>query len=171
MKTKSVVIILGLSCLATMVMGLALHEFRGWQDLTERSSDILIVRCTETPDPTVPDKNGVVHEMYGCVESNVNIVYVLKGTASTNSAAKLLSNTEQLQGEYYLIFSRYPGDFNAYDNYQVVPLGHEFSATGLDGKSLDQQIKAVLQMGLDHLNNQMQKEQREKERLEQILQQ
>lgn len=72
MRTKSLIVILSLVSLATMAY--PIREFSGWQELTERSSDIIIACCTETPKLGVPDKNGVVRETRGPAESDMNIV-------------------------------------------------------------------------------------------------
>lgn len=154
-----------------------IHSFPGWDNLIENSPDIIVVRCSQTPDFYKDHGDGPTGALYN---SKIEIISVLKG--ATNSGPEALKMPElgsgclssmyvPRQGEYYLIFSIFNYDkFQASENYRIVPLGLNYSMKNLGDKSLNQQINFLLQWRLDRLNLQMQQDQAEKDRLEQALQ-
>ena len=143
--------------------------FSGWPWLQQKSRDIIIGRCGLTADPDAVGKDGVALNMRGLINSDIQIVSVLKGTTNSGTA-RLTSEYWPRQGEYYLVFAHYHDDFyQAVEKYRIVPLGPHFTTNSLSGKSLNQQIRALLQHRLDMLNCEMQQAQEEKARLEEGL--
>jgi hypothetical protein len=103
------------------------------------------------------------------VPSSIEIVSVLKG--ETNGAANYLrSQFLPRQGEYYLIFANFfAGTYQAFEPYRVVPLGLEFSINSIAGKTLDEQVRMLLERRLIALTEQIKNEEEEKQRLEEGL--
>jgi hypothetical protein len=158
------------SGVAASVMAYTTLEFPGWPPLIQSSPAIVIARCVATPVTDSPGNNVVQRDMRGLIESDIEVVSVLKG--DTNSTAnRLISAYEPFQNEFYLIFVRANIDgYQAFEDYRIVPLGTEFNPETLQGKTLEQQIQMLLQRRLDNLNRQMKEEEQEKDRLEQALQ-
>ena len=130
----------------------------------------MLARCSKTPDPSAPNKDGSLTDIKnGLIDSEMEISLVLKGT--TNQGRIIVrSQYWPRQGENYLIFSHFfAGVYQGFETYRVVPLGLYFPTNILTGKPLDEQVKIALQYRLDMLNREMQKEQEEKQRLEQGL--
>ncbi len=155
--------------IAATSMAVMTQPFSGWGNLKKKSPDIIIVRCTKTPSRLSVNSGGLVLEIKGgVIRSDVEVISVLKGT--TNVGPVLLKSTcWPRQGELYLVFSiRQDNVCQAIESYRIVPLGIDFSTNMLAGQSCDQQIKMLLQYRLDHLNRQLQEEQEEKKRLEQV---
>ena len=144
-------------------------EFPGWPLLEQQSHDIIIGRCSATPDLYDVGKDGVERNSRGLINSQFEIVSVLKGV--TNSGAfRLVSEYRPRQGEYYLIFSGYHGgSYQAFEAYRIVPLGIQFVTNDLSGKSLDEKIQMLLEHRLNDLKRLMQEDQEEKRRLEEGL--
>jgi hypothetical protein len=114
-KTKSnirVVLktIVWFSMLGFVVSTMAYMEisFPGWDVLIGESSDIIIAKCKVTPDPYKLDQHGHSVDFKGLINSNIEIVSILKGVTNSVTgdfrAARLLSTYWPRQGEYYLIF-------------------------------------------------------------------
>ena len=103
------------------------------------------------------------------IDSDMQIVSVLKG-GLTNGPIVLRSRFWPRQSENYLVFGHFSdGIYHAYEDYRVVPLGVGFSTNELAGKSLDQQIKLMLEYRFNDLNSELERGQKEKQRLEEGL--
>ena len=150
-----------------MAMAAPTQLFKGWHELTQASPDIIIVHCTKTPDLETVESNGVVRETaLGAINSDVEVIFSLKGFAEQKKA-RIVSECALRQGEYYMVFGlRYDGLYQATESYRIVPLGLNFSTNSLSGKTIDEQIQMLLQLRLNNLNRQMKAEQEEKQRLE-----
>jgi hypothetical protein len=177
MNVKKILLWLSLLVAALSVMAFLTYDFPGWCALVERSPCIIIARCKSSPE-RVRFINGVKVDnpmvsgpMGGIVLSDIKIVSVLKGDNVKLASTTLWSKYWPYQGESYLLFATdYDGtNCKAFDLYRIVPLGHFFPTNILTGKSLDDQIKALLQYRLNNLNLELEHEQTEKERLEKGL--
>lgn len=144
-------------------------DFAGWPALEGKSHDIIIARCSATPDLSPVGTNGVAIDRRGLIYSEIQIVAVLKGTNNFGTG-QLVSSYWPRQGEYYLIFSDYRfGSYLAYEAYRIVPIGMSFSTDELKSGILDYEITTLLRRRLDKLNRQMSIELDEKHRLEEGL--
>jgi len=160
----------------------------------QNSPYIIIVRCTSSPEShrlingIMSDNPLVIGQMGGVTLSDVKMVTMLKAetgssaalssfpngmaeTLKAGSSLTLWSRYRPCQGDEYLLFATRFEDTNcdALDLYRVVPLGHSFDTNWLGGKSLGDQIKFMLQYRLNNLNQELQKGEEEKKRLEQGL--
>lgn len=167
MKTLLIVLaILAMTFTASAILTLV---FSNYEDLENRSSDIIVARCITNPPTRIhlgydPDINNF----------SIKTIAVLKGT---NFSGSIPLVTEQWlnQGDDYLIFGNpRNGTCRAIEDFRVIPLGREFYAgqitNALAGKSPDQEMKILFKRAIEHLDRQMKKEQQEKERLEEDLQ-
>lgn len=170
MKIKSTIPYF-LFLVAATALGVMVTPFRGWRNLTQSSTDIIVARCSSTPDPSRPDKNGVTEEIVdGVVDSEMNLISVLKG-ATNSGLVRVTSQYWPRQDECYLIFAtHYAGYYQAIEPYHIVPLGLGFSTNILANKTLEEKIQTLLDYRLANLNKQIKQEAEEKQRLEQGLQ-
>lgn len=136
--------------------------FQGWGRLKDSSPYIIVVQCGR---PTAPTPN---ESIIGGTKSDaeINVVAFLKGTNSLNFA-RLQTDRQLWQGEYYLVFGYYEGGiYKAYEEYRAIHLGSDFTTNLISGKSLDEQLQILFKHSLFNLNRQMKQEQEEKQRLE-----
>jgi hypothetical protein len=160
MKTKLIFTTLILVTVVTVARQIT--PFQGWDRLEKESTDIDIVNCGK-PTPPYPTINGPASDF------STGVLAVLKGDTNVSSA-RLWSDYKLQQGENYLIFGYYDsGIYQAFETYRVIPLGKDFSTSLIVGKSLDDQIRILFKLRIDHLNQQMKEEQEEKQRLEEGL--
>jgi hypothetical protein len=149
--------------------------FPGWGGMLKISQDVLLVKCRRSPTQMLETNNGMVYEhpaWGGLFSSDVEVVSILKGrTVSPGSEAALESQYWPYQGETYLVFaSSIEGtNIKAFDDYRIVPLGHQFSTNDFAGKTLDEQIKVALQYRLWYVNREFDHVQAEKQRLDEFL--
>lgn len=164
-----------LAVVATHANAEVTMSFPGWDLLTQNTPDIIIAQCNRTPDPYKDHGDGPTGPLF---YSDMEIISILKGATNWGTEplklprmgkARLSSEYVPRQGEYYLIFSiYYQGEFQASEDYKVVPLGLSFSTNSIANKPLEQQIRILLGQRLSDLNHQIDKDQKEKERLEQM---
>jgi hypothetical protein len=144
-------------------------EFSGWASLEQKCRDIIIARCSATPEPNAVGADGIEINMRGLINSDMEIVSVLAGTKNSGHV-KLTSEYWPRQGECYLIFAYYhDGFYQAFESYKVVPLGPRFVTNGLGDKSVEEQIQMLFQRRLNDLKREMKNDQEEKQRLEEAL--
>ena len=165
MSIRAFAVIIALLAIATGGLAVWMLSFTSWDDLTKRSSDIIIARCEATAEPKVVGD--------GMVESDIQVISVLKGNTKRGSA-KMFSQYTPRQGERFLMFSTYQSNefyrgYNATETYRIVPLGRDFVMDKLAGKKLEEQIQLVLSNRLEDLNCEMDKGADEKKRLQQGL--
>lgn len=160
--------------------------FSSWEATVRESPYIILVRCTSSPPPTrlingvMSDNPLRVSISGGITLSDVKMIAALKAEPGRLAAGEvapalragdsltLWSRYRPCQGDDYLLFASSIENTNCYapSEYRVVPLGHSFDTNWLSGKSLDQQIKFMLQYRLSNLNQELQKGEEEKKRLE-----
>ena len=162
MKTSATIVGL-LAAVSAFAVGL--FPFTSWDDISTKSPDIIIARCTVTaPDGPIGD---------GMAWSDVEVLSVLKGDTKPG-AARMVSQYVPRQGERFLMFSTYQSNelyraYNATETYRVVPLGRYFLTNGLTGKTLDEQIQIMLRHRLEELSRELKNGADEKKRLEEGL--
>ena len=86
----------------------------------------------------------------------------------------MVSQHAPRQGDRFLMFSTYQSNdlyraYNATETYRVVPLGGYFPGDELKGKTLEEQIRLLLQHRLEDLTRELQQGAVEKKRLEEAL--
>ena len=137
-------------------------NFKSWDELTQKSPDLIIARCTETP------KSGLVAD--GMIWADIEVLSVLKGDTKPG-AARMVSQFSPHQGQRFLMFSTYQSNelyraYNATEEYRVVPIGPYFQLDQLTGKPLAEQIQTVLRQRLEDLKRESEHAAEEKKRLE-----
>jgi hypothetical protein len=170
-KTYWRIIGLVLCMAAPLMLAFPYTPFTDWGDVTKHSPSIIIARCIK---PAVRDQvtNGYVIVKGSVGESEIELVSVLKGTNTLpGTKAALSSERWPHQGESYLIFAAYYDGTTcqAIEEYRVVPLGSYFETNMVTGRTLDEQIKSLLQLRLGVLNWQAKQMETEKQRLEEFL--
>ena len=160
MKNKIIVFLLLLIPICTIAR--IVVPFQGWGRLKDTSPYIAIVQCGK-PTPLVPNELTIGGPKS---DSEIQVVFFLKGTNSLNSA-RLQTDRQLWQGEYYLVFGYYEdGIYKAYEQYRTIHLGSDFSTNLIVGKSLDDQLQVLFKHSLFNLNRQLKEEQEEKQHLE-----
>jgi len=169
MKTLSILyIFLFLACPAFAVL---ISEFTSWNDLIGRSPDIIIARCTMTPDFTSPGSSATTRwTLDDVVHSDIEVIDVLKGNTKPG-LSHLGSFYKPHQGDMFAIlgqFSTYQLNswYNAVEDYRIIPLKEDFDTNKLTGKTLDEQMKIILTARLCDLNDELAKANTEKNRIE-----
>jgi hypothetical protein len=166
---KNIPIFIGIVILAINAAAYSIADFPGWQTLTAKANDVLVVKCTDTGSDHVTDKNGIEIDLRGLFSSDIEVVSALKGGDGSKIGA-VQSEEPLFQNQYYLIFSRdHYNAYQAFESYRIVPLGLYFSTNNLASKTLDQQVRFLLQWRLDRLNRQIKEDEEEKARLEEAL--
>jgi hypothetical protein len=153
---------------ALTAFGRLFSEFKSWDDLTEQSPDIVIARCTSTLGSDTTNKFYVIID--GWIPSEIEVVSVLKGNTRLG-AAHMMSTYWPHRDEQFLLFGTYHSDTNfgrytVNEDYRVIPLNHYFKTNMLPGGTLEEKIRWVLQSRLTDLNEELEKGQKEKKRLE-----
>jgi hypothetical protein len=145
-------------------------RFSNWDSLKRTSPDIIIARCTKTPNAFEVEGNVTrIGNPHGLWQAEIEVVCALAGRTNLGPA-HLTSFYRPRQGEEYLVFAKYEeGFYYAIERYRIVPLGMSFPTNMLAGKSFDDQVRALLQYRVDMLNAEMQQAQEEKKRLEEGL--
>ena len=161
-RTLSQTIIALLAVLGT-ASAVFILPFTSWHDLTEKSPDIVIARCTSTPNPRAIGD--------GMICSEIEVVTVLKGDTKP-AAAKMVSQYWPHQGEQFLMFSTYQSDelvraYNATEAYRIIPIDRYFQLSELTGKPLTERVQLILSRRLDEVRKELERGTEEKKRLEQ----
>jgi len=152
------------------VLAIFVSPFRGWDDLVENSPEIFIARCVSTVDFISATKNKPTIVIDDMVDSGVEVVSVLKGSASPGLTS-LASQYWPYRGEYFLVFANYKKDefnagYSAIEGYRVIPLDHNFMTNQLTGKTLNEQIDLILARRLADLNGEIARDDEERARIE-----
>ncbi len=142
--------------------------FPGYDELKNRSSDIVVARCITNP-PTL---------LHFGADADINtfsieIVTAIKGT-NFAGIVPLVSEQWLTQGDDYLIFGDCEnGTCRAIEDFRVVPLGCPLGegaiTNSITGKSLDEEIQTLFKRAINNLDRQIKKDQEEKQRLEEGL--
>jgi hypothetical protein len=167
---KKKILLLGLLLISFSVMAYVTLSFPGWDALRDKSSDILIVHCTNVQDPYNTIKNGYIIDFRGLVEADYEIVSVLKGT--TNSGVvRISSEYWPKQGYFYLLFKNYgDGQYSGLEAYRVVHLGSPFSTNSIANKSLDEQLQVLFKRAHGQLNEEIHEAQDQKNLIDEAIQ-
>lgn len=79
---------------ASSALAVFIAPFTNWDDLTERSPDIIIARCTTTPNP--------IAAIDGMIWSDIEVTSVLKGDTK-RGIARMVSQYRPRQGDNFLM--------------------------------------------------------------------
>jgi hypothetical protein len=169
MKSKIIITITIIALLATDAMAFVTIPFTDWQHVVDSSMDICIVSCE---DPTPPPLGSGFKDPV-IFDSQVFIVSTLKGTNNVNSRARFITCHELVKDRSYLIFAMHDdnGILQAYEEYRVVPLVRGFRPNMLDGKNtFDEKLQFLFQNGVDAMNQKIQDDEKERDRLQEAVQ-
>ena len=160
MKLRTTMI--ALLAAASTATAVFILPFTSWDDLTKKSPDIVIARCTTTANPMVVAD--------GMIWSDIEVTSVLKGDTRPGTA-RMVSQYGPSQGERFLMFATYQSNqldqaYNATETYRIVPLGRYFLTNALADRSLDEQIQLVLRSRLEDVTRELERGGEEKKRLE-----
>ena len=155
--------------MTTAALTIPITNFKDYDDLVANSPEIIIARCTSTLD-FITASNKMVIVIDGMIDSNIEIVSVLKGTPNPGSA-HLGSEYWPYRGECLLVFANdrkdeYNKGYTAIEGYRVIPLGHNFMTNQLAGKTVEEQVNLILKMRLDNLKDELGRDTQEKQRIE-----
>ncbi|HEY1787283.1 MAG TPA: hypothetical protein VGJ73_03970, partial [Verrucomicrobiae bacterium] len=93
----------------------------------------------------------------------------LRGTNATGHF-RLLTNHSLSRGHKYLVLGYYiDGDYEAFEDYRVVPLSHDFDVKSLSNKPLNQQLQILFQDSVKEMNQEIQDDEAERQRLKEAL--
>lgn len=142
----------------------ASEPFTSWEDLTQKSPDIVLACCTATTSNPESFVNGMI-------VSEIKVTAGLKGDNKAG-AAKMVSRYWPHQGDCFLMFSTHVSDqlftgYNAVEHYRIIPINRYFQASQLAGKSLAEQIQLILSRRLADVREELDRLAKEKNRLEQ----
>lgn len=136
-------------------MATKFFPFTSWEDLTQKSPDIIIAWCKS------PSINGIV--VNGTYYSDIEVISVLKGDTKPGHATMASGYTPQ-QGEHFLMFSYssvskdHSRCYAALEKYRVIPFSidpiyHSIWSKEFMEKSLTEQIHTVLKWRLEDLKH------------------
>ncbi len=158
-----IMLALTMALLAVGATARVIGTFQDWSRLEEMSSDIVIVYGG---NPTPPNPSILIGNPPRS-DSQVDILSVLKGTNNPNSS-RLLTDHDLTKGQRYLVFGYYESDgYEAFENYRVIPLDTTFQLDSLKGKNFNEKLQVLLQSGVDCMNRKIQKDEEERDRLQQ----
>jgi hypothetical protein len=165
---KKLSLIVAVLVIANITFGTLIDQFRGWNDLIDKSHDIIIAKCTATLGTTKPEKLTIIID--GVIPSDIQVISVLKGNTKVGPS-HMASQYWPYQGEKFLLFANYRNDqyytgYNAVEAYRVIPLNRHFQTNELSGKSLNEQIQLMLSQRLADINDELQRDTDEKKRIE-----
>jgi len=160
MKQKFIIIACALVSFAAIAR--VIEPFHGWDRLKTESPNIAIVECG-SPVPPNPNEQT---EGAPKSDSNAQIIFTLKGTNETTSV-RLQTDYELSAGRKYLVFGQIDkGVFLAYEKFRIIKIGRIFSIESITGKTLDEQVQVILERRLPDLNQELEQNIEEKQRLE-----
>jgi hypothetical protein len=163
MKYKIMMLVIFTLALMTIgTFGMLIGSFPGWDRLEGESSDIAIIYTQDpTPPGTVPFVANAPPYDY-----KVDILSALKGT-NTVSSTRFFTEHELRNHWTYLVFGNYNSlGLNAIEDFRVVPLNNDFTIDSLKGKTLNEQLEILFQIGLDNINQKIEEDEKEKDRLQ-----
>jgi hypothetical protein len=124
---KKSFVILAFLASSMAAFGIWVLQFKSYDDLIEKSPEIIVARCVSTDD-FLSGSNFVVVPVDGMHESKIEVVSVLKGTPNTNITS-LGSQYWPYRGENLLIFAndakdQFNNGYTAIESYRVISMGH-----------------------------------------------
>ena len=163
MNPKLKLTILALLAVCATASAVLIFPFTSWDDLTQHSPDIVIARCTATPNPQMIGD--------GMIGAEIEVITVLKGDTKPGPA-KMVSQYWPHQGEQFLMFSTYQINehyraYNATETYRVIPMDRYFESSKLNDKPLPEQVRLILSHRLEAVRKELERATEEKKRLEQ----
>jgi len=140
--------------MAAGALAIPVMEFKSWDDLTQRSPEIILARCTATRD-FILATNPLPIVIDGMIDSDIEVISVLKGN-SKPGLSRMATQYWPYRGQYFLVFANNEKDqfnigYTAIEPYRVIPLGHFFYTNQLAGKTLAQQVELILKHRLEEL--------------------
>jgi hypothetical protein len=165
---KRGLLIIILFVLAVPVFGIFITDFRGWDDLIERSPVIVVAKYITAPADSKTKKTVAITD--GVIYSDIQILLVLKGSTRTGLSS-MASQYCPHSGEQFLLFANDSNDqfytgYTAIEGYRIVPINCNFQINQLSGKTLKEQIQLILNSRLKDLNDELARDNEEKNRLE-----
>jgi hypothetical protein len=160
--------IIALFFMAGTTFAIFINNFTTWNDLIERSSDIVIAKYT--PAPANGNMKKTVAITDGVLYSDIDVLLVLKGNKKPG-LSNMASQYCPSNGEQFLLFANYKNDqfysgYTAIEDYRIVPINASFQTNQLSDKSLDEQIQLILNSRIKDLNDEIERDNDEKKRLE-----
>jgi hypothetical protein len=136
--------------------------FTSWEDLTEKSTDIIIARCTKTAEPRIVSDHMITTE--------IEVLFVLKGGTKTGPA-QMVGGYQPQQGERFLLFAHYMKQadgmkYTAAETYRAVPLGLSYPVEAIKDLPLETQVRNLLRHRLQQLKQEAETRAEEVRRLE-----
>jgi len=184
MKQSFAIVILLHAAITAVAFNMAI--FSGWDNLIERSPNIFIARRpVVVPSAAIESTNRskITATVDGVTLCPIEIIFSLKGTAKPGPAQLLLIDSFQRggvsphQGELFLVCAdNCEADnatnsiYHAAEDYRIVVIGPDNQSAAwtnaLAGKPVRKQVKYVLKYRLDTLNEELTRDQAEKQRVE-----
>jgi hypothetical protein len=158
-------------------------EFNGWHDLIERSPEIILAKrqsISETATNSDTSHPIMLQVTDSGVSYPIDVIYTLKGDSKPGpselqSSYSFRTGVLPRQGDLFLVFANNlsgsnPPHFRAIEDYRIVIIAPDINASAwtnaLAGKPLKEQINKILKYRLDTLNEELNRGQEEKKRLE-----
>jgi hypothetical protein len=167
--------IITLLAIIGVTFGTPINRFSNWNNLINSSRDIIIAQCTATPDFFAQSSvtPRFVTNIGGGWTSDVNVITILKGNTKIG-LSKLSSFYKPYQGELFVVFatSGRIGTNSVYvanEEYQIIPLNHNFQISSLNEKTLEEKIQLIFKTRLKDLNDEIARDNAEKTRLQEGL--
>ena len=83
------------------VLAIPISPFKGWDDLIDKSPDIIIARCMATQDLLTPKPKSFFSNVFS---SDIEVISVLKGNTMPGPS-HMTSLYFPYRGEYFLVFA------------------------------------------------------------------
>ena len=165
MKTRLILLLLITSTI-TGANADFLGSFTNWDDVVDRSPDIVIVQCESPYHNNWEFPNGMLW-------ADVKVLKVLKGK-SKQGKTKIVTKYSLQQGCHYLIIGEYRKDrdrlYYAAEDWRVIPLEPFFPEDNiLNGMALKEQIRMMFDHRLKVVTEELKRAETEKKRLEEAL--
>jgi hypothetical protein len=179
---KKHIVMLTLVAAVIAVTATPVIPFTNWNDIIEQSPDIIIAKRTEQPLITLPTNGmGAISVSDAGLPNPIEVVAVLKGDTKPGPAQLWLPYSFRLgelphRGDMFLVFARGHSNtptnlsYQAIENYRIVFVAPDFYFGAwtnlLAGKPLKAQVRKILEYRLSSLDEEMQRLQNEKKRVE-----
>jgi hypothetical protein len=156
---------------AATVFAALMSDFRSWDDLIGWSPDIVIAKCIPSPpDNSVKKPLATIDNVN---YSDIEVISVLKGNTKPGQS-RMASQYCPCDGEQFLLFAEYGSNqfyrgYTAMEEYRVVPINNYFQTNQLSGKTLYGQIQLLLSNRLSDINEEVKRDNEEKNRIQEFL--
>jgi hypothetical protein len=170
-KVKKTAFISSTLLAAFTASALLLGVFENYDFVEEHSSDIFVASCITNP-PTVFGSGTRTDDLN---VYNVEITASIKGTNHLGLAS--LKTLHWLNaGDSYLVFAQFrDGEYKAFEDFRVIPLGREFFSVGeitnsIAGKPENEQLQILFRRADDHLRREIERDEKQKQQLQTAIQ-